>query len=61
MPLPPSSQVVDPAHALFSHQRVAAERLMQSLEEEPNRVLLHMPYRVRKDSDRYACDRSFDQ
>ncbi len=32
-----------PAHPLFAHQRLAAERVLASVRQEPYRVLLHMP------------------
>ena len=34
---------VEPDYGLYSHQRVAVERTIGSLEHEPKRVLLHMP------------------
>lgn len=39
----PASVLVRPAHALFDHQRVAARKVLALLEEEPHRVMLHMP------------------
>jgi superfamily II DNA or RNA helicase len=39
----PSRTEVVPTHALFPHQRVAAARVVDKLDREPNRVLLHMP------------------
>ncbi|WP_237165798.1 DEAD/DEAH box helicase [Mycolicibacterium peregrinum] len=41
--LPPSHAVVQPTHPLFAHQRLAARRVLASLEQEPARVMLHMP------------------
>lgn len=42
-PLPSAVEQVEPAHALFPHQRQAARRVLRALLGEPNRVLLHMP------------------
>lgn len=39
----PASVLVQPKHALFGHQRVAARQVLALLEEEPHRVMLHMP------------------
>lgn len=39
----PANESVVPAHPLFAHQRLAATRVMRHLENEPNRVMLHMP------------------
>jgi len=39
----PSVERVRPEHGLFRHQRLAAERIMSGLHEDPYRVLLHMP------------------
>jgi len=41
--LPESYKRVTPSHALFPHQRLAARRVLKRLQQEPNRVLLHMP------------------
>ena len=41
--LPPSSESVVPAHGLFAHQRLAARRVLEGLDEDPQRVMLHMP------------------
>jgi DNA repair protein RadD len=42
---PPAAtvEVIESAHPLFSHQRLAATRVLAALREEPYRVLLHMP------------------
>jgi DNA repair protein RadD len=40
---PPSHETVCPDHALFPHQRLAARRVLAHLEQEPHRVMLHMP------------------
>lgn len=42
---PPAATVEEivPAHPLFAHQRLAAERVLAGLRQEPFRVLLHMP------------------
>jgi DNA repair protein RadD len=42
-PVPPTVEGVRPTQALFPHQRTAAQRVLTALEEEPHRVLLHMP------------------
>lgn len=39
----PTLSRVKPTHSLFPHQRLAARRVARALDEEPNRVLLHMP------------------
>lgn len=41
--IPPSHDVVEPTRPLFAHQRLAARRVLTSLEQDPNRVMLHMP------------------
>jgi len=41
--LPPPSESVVPAHGLFAHQRRAARRVLEGLDHEPRRVMLHMP------------------
>lgn len=41
--VPPSHESVRPAHGLFSHQRLAARKVLKHLQEEPHRVMLHMP------------------
>lgn len=41
--VPDSHFAVTPRHALFPHQRLAARRVLHRLEEEPYRVVLHMP------------------
>ena len=41
--IPDSRETVVPSHALFPHQRLAARRVLAHLEQEPNRVMLHMP------------------
>jgi superfamily II DNA or RNA helicase len=42
-PQSPTIEAVEPSRPLFRHQRVAAERILRALREEPYRVLLHMP------------------
>jgi superfamily II DNA or RNA helicase len=39
----PAHESVAPAHPLFAHQRLAATRVLTRLENEPHRVMLHMP------------------
>ena len=39
----PTVEEVAPAHSLFPHQRLAARRVLAALQQEPHRVLLHMP------------------
>lgn len=39
----PSARTVDAAYAMFEHQRAAAAKVVSALEQEPRRVLLHMP------------------
>jgi DNA repair protein RadD len=39
----PSLETVTPAHPLFDHQRLAARRVETFLDNEPHRVMLHMP------------------
>jgi superfamily II DNA or RNA helicase len=39
----PAHESVVPTHPLFPHQRLAATRVLSHLEEEPHRVMLHMP------------------
>jgi DNA repair protein RadD len=39
----PSHETIVPVHALFPHQRVAARRVLEHLEQDPYRVMLHMP------------------
>jgi len=41
--LPPSSESVVPTHGLFAHQRLAARRVLEGLDGDPQRVMLHMP------------------
>lgn len=41
--LPSSSESVVPAYGLFAHQRRAARRVLDGLDQEPQRVMLHMP------------------
>lgn len=41
--LPPFHESITPVHALFRHQRLAAEKVRNRLDEEPHRVMLHMP------------------
>lgn len=41
--LPPSSESVMPAHGLFAHQRRAARKVLEGIDEDPQRVMLHMP------------------
>lgn len=41
--LAPTIETVEPSHPLFSHQRLAANRVLSALRAEPLRVLLHMP------------------
>jgi len=38
-----SSELAAPGYPLFAHQRTAARKVKQYLEQEPRRVLLHMP------------------
>ena len=38
-----SSEQIAPQYALFAHQRQAAKQVKQYLQQEPRRVLLHMP------------------
>lgn len=40
---PPSYEAVQPAHALFAHQRLAAKKVLDGLNGEPHKVMLHMP------------------
>lgn len=40
---PPASVTVTPDYKLFSHQRLAARRVLNRLAAEPHRVILHMP------------------
>ena len=40
---PPDVVQLVPHYALFDHQRVAAERVLEELSEEPRKVVLHMP------------------
>jgi len=42
-PPPDSVEEIATVHGLFPHQRVAARHVLQALDTEPNRVLLHMP------------------
>lgn len=42
-PPAPTVETIQPQHPLFSHQRLAASRVLDGLREEPHRVLLHMP------------------
>ena len=42
-PPAPAAESVAPVYGLFPHQRLAARRVLGALEEEPHRVLLHMP------------------
>ena len=42
-PEAPAAQLVTPSHGLFVHQRVAASEVLNALNAEPGRVLLHMP------------------
>ena len=39
----PSSEQIIPQYALFAHQRQAAKQVKRYLQQEPRRVLLHMP------------------
>lgn len=39
----PSSELTAPKYPLFAHQRRAAQQVKQYLNQEPRRVLLHMP------------------
>lgn len=39
----PSHEAVDPVHGLFRHQRLAARNVLAQLQQEPHRVMLHMP------------------
>ncbi|KUI25821.1 restriction endonuclease [Mycobacterium sp. IS-1742] len=39
----PANETITPAHPLFAHQRLAAARVLDNLEREPHRVMLHMP------------------
>lgn len=39
----PANDVVTPRHGLFAHQRLAARKVLQELESDPHRVMLHMP------------------
>lgn len=39
----PALEMVEPSHGLFAHQRVAARKVVALLQEEPYRVMLHMP------------------
>jgi DNA repair protein RadD len=39
----PAHESVLPTHPLFQHQRQAARRVLACLENEPHRVMLHMP------------------
>lgn len=41
--LPATCETAMPNHALFAHQRVAARKVSDYLENEPYRVMLHMP------------------
>lgn len=41
--VPPSHEAVVPHYPLFNHQRLAAHRVLGQLQDEPHRVLLHMP------------------
>jgi len=41
--LPPSLASAQPAYPLFPHQRLAGRRVRTRLDEEPHRVILHMP------------------
>jgi DNA repair protein RadD len=38
-----SGDAIEPAYPLFDYQRLAAAKVIRSLEREPRRVLLHMP------------------
>ena len=40
---PPSVLKVTPEYGLFEHQRVAAQKVLRRLSEEPRKVVLHMP------------------
>jgi DNA repair protein RadD len=42
-PPAPAVEEVNPIHALFAHQRVAAHKVLVELGQGPHRVLLHMP------------------
>lgn len=42
-PLSPPTRLIQPAHALFAHQEVAAQKCLTALNEGDRRVLLHMP------------------
>ncbi|GAB3034171.1 DEAD/DEAH box helicase [Mycobacterium bourgelatii] len=42
-PVPPSHESVAPFHGLFPHQRLAARKVLAQLEQDPHRVVLHMP------------------
>jgi DNA repair protein RadD len=39
----PSLEHIAPKYSLFAHQRLAAKQVKQYLQQEPRRVLLHMP------------------
>lgn len=41
--IPPSQEEITPTYALFDHQRRAAQRVQTLLDDEPHRVVLHMP------------------
>lgn len=41
--LPDTTQPVSAVYPLFAHQRVACREVLAALEQEPRRVLLHMP------------------
>jgi len=41
--LPPGYEEISPEYALFRHQREAAYQVQRLLDEEPHRVMLHMP------------------